>query len=222
MWNLIGSACARKRTLAIRRAGRLPSGPDDRLDPALRGGMPVLRRGLSHAIATIRSGSIWDVVFCPACVKPVPGAITPRPIWLAATGKTPEITDATRPGSPRSTADAASEGRSGCGRSAREGRRERGISAPAGQRDLRSVPLRVQFVASPRHADGMVVTGPVSRNMGGASPDGGDSRRSSSSRWEPGRSRGFPGSPEVLAAFEDIPVTSMFGHPPHPLTCWTA
>jgi Ni,Fe-hydrogenase III small subunit len=82
----------------------------------------------------------------------------------------------------------------------------------------------VQFVASPRHADGMVVTGPVTRNM----------VKALRKTWEaiPGPkiviavgteaiSGGlFRGSPEVLGGVpEDIPVDLYIpGHPPHPLT----
>ena len=82
----------------------------------------------------------------------------------------------------------------------------------------------VQFVASPRHADGMVVTGPVTRNMATAL------RKTWEAIPEPkiviavgteAISGGlFRESPEVLGGIpEDIPVDLYIpGHPPHPLT----
>ena len=82
----------------------------------------------------------------------------------------------------------------------------------------------VQFVASPRHADGMIVTGPVSGNMA----------RALRGTWEAmpepkfviavgteAISGGlFQGSPGVLGGVpDDIPVDLYIpGHPPHPLT----
>ena len=82
----------------------------------------------------------------------------------------------------------------------------------------------IQFVASPRHADGIVVTGPISRNM----------REALLKTYEamPGPkiviavgscaiSGGiFLGSPEVSGGLETIIPVDLFipGCPPHPLT----
>jgi Ni,Fe-hydrogenase III small subunit/ferredoxin len=82
----------------------------------------------------------------------------------------------------------------------------------------------IQFVASPRHADGLLITGPVTRNMklallktyeavpppkiviavGAAAISGGP----------------FAGHPEVLDGAESVVPVDLFvpGHPPHPLT----
>lgn len=82
----------------------------------------------------------------------------------------------------------------------------------------------IQFVASPRHADGLLITGPVTRNMklallktydavpppkiviavGAAAISGGP----------------FAGYPEVLDGAGSIVPVDLFvpGHPPHPLT----
>jgi len=81
----------------------------------------------------------------------------------------------------------------------------------------------VQFVASPRHADGMVVTGPVTRNMEGAL------RQTYAAIPEPklvilvgacALSGGaFEGSPAVTGMPADIPVDLFIpGCPPHPFT----
>ena len=82
----------------------------------------------------------------------------------------------------------------------------------------------VEFVASPRHADGLIVTGAVSRNMGDAL------RRTYEAVAEPklviavgacAASGGpFHGSPEVLDGLPpDIPVDLWIaGCPPHPFT----
>ncbi len=82
----------------------------------------------------------------------------------------------------------------------------------------------VQFVASPRHADGLVITGAVSRNMRGAL------ERTYAAVGDPrlviavgacALSGGpFAGSPEVLDGVpESIPVDLWVpGCPPHPLT----
>ena len=82
----------------------------------------------------------------------------------------------------------------------------------------------IQFVASPRHADGLLITGPVTRNMklalektyeavpgpkivvavGAAAISGGP----------------FAGDPEVLDGAGSVVPVDLFvpGHPPHPLT----
>ncbi len=81
----------------------------------------------------------------------------------------------------------------------------------------------VQFVASPRHADGMVVTGPVTRNMEAAL------RQTYAAIPEPklvilvgacAISGGiFEGSPAVAGMPADIPVDLFVpGCPPHPFT----
>jgi Ni,Fe-hydrogenase III small subunit len=82
----------------------------------------------------------------------------------------------------------------------------------------------VQFVASPRHADGMVVTGPVSRNMALALSKTYEAIPSPKIVIAVGTeaiSGGvFQGSREVLDGVPaDIPVDLYIpGHPPHPLT----
>lgn len=82
----------------------------------------------------------------------------------------------------------------------------------------------IQFVASPRHADGLVVTGPVSRNMELAL------RKTWEAMPEPkiviavgtcAVSGGpFAGSPEVLGGAASVVPVDLFipGWPPHPLT----
>ena len=82
----------------------------------------------------------------------------------------------------------------------------------------------IQFVASPRHADGLVVTGPVSENMkqrlaqdlrGGAGAEDRDRRRRRAI------SGGiFRGHPEVHDGAEGILPVDLYipGDPPHPLT----
>lgn len=81
----------------------------------------------------------------------------------------------------------------------------------------------IQFVASPRHADGIVVTGPVTRNMS-------DALRATYEAVPAPKlvilsgacalSGGtFAGSPAVLGMPDDIPVDLYIpGCPPHPLT----
>jgi Ni,Fe-hydrogenase III small subunit/ferredoxin len=82
----------------------------------------------------------------------------------------------------------------------------------------------IQFVASPRHADGLVITGPVSRNMELAL------RKTWEAMPEPkiviavGTSAisggAFAGNPEVLNGAESVVPVDLFipGWPPHPLT----
>lgn len=81
----------------------------------------------------------------------------------------------------------------------------------------------VQFVASPRHADGIVITGVVNANMRGAL------ERTYAAVPEPrlviavgacAASGGpFQGSPEIVGVPESIPVDLWIpGCPPHPLT----
>jgi Ni,Fe-hydrogenase III small subunit/ferredoxin len=82
----------------------------------------------------------------------------------------------------------------------------------------------IQFVASPRHADGLVITGPVSRNMEIAL------RKTWEAMPEPkiviavGTSAisggPFAGNPEVLNGAESVVPVDLFipGWPPHPLT----
>ncbi|MDP3939905.1 MAG: hydrogenase [Deltaproteobacteria bacterium] len=82
----------------------------------------------------------------------------------------------------------------------------------------------VQFVASPRHADGMVVTGPVSRNMALALRKTYEAIPTPKIVIAVGTeaiSGGlYRGSPDVLDGVPgDIPVDLYVpGHPPHPLT----
>ncbi len=82
----------------------------------------------------------------------------------------------------------------------------------------------IQFVASPRHADGMIITGPVSRNMELAV------RKTWAAIPEPkiviavGASAisggPFAGNPEVLGGAASLVPVDLFipGWPPHPLT----
>jgi Ni,Fe-hydrogenase III small subunit len=82
----------------------------------------------------------------------------------------------------------------------------------------------IQFVASPRHADGMVITGPVSRNMELAV------KKVWNAMPEPkiviavgtcAISGGpFAGNPEVLNGAESVVPVDLYipGWPPHPLT----
>jgi Ni,Fe-hydrogenase III small subunit/ferredoxin len=82
----------------------------------------------------------------------------------------------------------------------------------------------IQFVASPRHADGLVVTGPVSRNMALAL------RKTWAAMPEPkiviavgteAISGGvFSGHPEVLGGVDAVLPVDLYipGWPPHPLT----
>jgi len=81
----------------------------------------------------------------------------------------------------------------------------------------------IQFVASPRHADGLVVTGPVTRNMAGALRATYDAVPAPKIVILAGAcalSGGtFAGSPAVAGMPEDIPVDLYIaGCPPHPLT----
>jgi len=81
----------------------------------------------------------------------------------------------------------------------------------------------IQFVASPRHADGIVVTGPVTRNMSAALRATYDAVPSPKLVILVGAcalSGGtFAGSPAVLGMPDDIPVDLYIpGCPPHPLT----
>jgi Ni,Fe-hydrogenase III small subunit/ferredoxin len=82
----------------------------------------------------------------------------------------------------------------------------------------------IQFVASPRHADGLVVTGPVSRNMELALKKAWDAMPEPKIVIAVGAeaiSGGvFAGNPEVRNGAESILPVDLFipGWPPHPLT----
>jgi Ni,Fe-hydrogenase III small subunit/NAD-dependent dihydropyrimidine dehydrogenase PreA subunit len=82
----------------------------------------------------------------------------------------------------------------------------------------------INFVASPRHADGIVVTGPISRNMKKALMDTYDAVPSPKVVIAVGScaiSGGpFHGSPEVSLGLESLLPVDLFipGCPPHPLT----
>lgn len=83
--------------------------------------------------------------------------------------------------------------------------------------------LGIQFVASPRHADGILVTGPVSTNMEYALRETYDATPAPKIVIACGAcaiSGGpFAGSPEVRGIPKDIPVDLYIpGCPPHPLT----
>ncbi len=81
----------------------------------------------------------------------------------------------------------------------------------------------IQFVASPRHADGIVVTGPVTRNMAGALRSTYEAVPAPKLVILSGAcalSGGtFAGSPAVAGMPGDVPVDLYIpGCPPHPLT----
>jgi Ni,Fe-hydrogenase III small subunit len=82
----------------------------------------------------------------------------------------------------------------------------------------------INFVASPRHADGIVVTGPISRNMKKALMETYDATPSPKVVIAVGScaiSGGpFHGSPEVSIGLESLLPVDLFipGCPPHPLT----
>jgi Ni,Fe-hydrogenase III small subunit len=82
----------------------------------------------------------------------------------------------------------------------------------------------IEFVASPRHADGLVISGPISRNMAGALQVCYDATPSPKIVILAGTaaiSGGiFEGSTELDRAFPDTVKPDLFvaGNPPHPLT----
>ncbi|WP_373498199.1 hydrogenase [Desulfococcus sp.] len=82
----------------------------------------------------------------------------------------------------------------------------------------------INFVASPRHADGIVVTGPVSRNMKQALWDTYEAVPSPKVVIAVGScalSGGpFSGSPEITEGLDSILTVDLFipGCPPHPMT----
>ncbi len=82
----------------------------------------------------------------------------------------------------------------------------------------------IQFVASPRHADALVVTGPVSRNMSLALKKSWDAMPEPKLVIAVGAeaiSGGpFAGNPEVLGGAEALVPVDLYipGWPPHPLT----
>jgi Ni,Fe-hydrogenase III small subunit/ferredoxin len=82
----------------------------------------------------------------------------------------------------------------------------------------------IQFVASPRHADGLVVTGPVSRNMELALRKTWDAmpapRIVIAVGTEAISGGPFAGNPEVLGGAEAILPVDLYipGWPPHPVT----
>lgn len=83
--------------------------------------------------------------------------------------------------------------------------------------------LGIQFVASPRHADGIVITGVVNRNMVGALERTyaavSDPRIVIAVGACPASGGPFYGSPEIVGLPPSIPVDLWIpGCPPHPLT----
>jgi len=82
----------------------------------------------------------------------------------------------------------------------------------------------IQFVASPRHADGLVIAGPVSRGMELALRKAWDAVPEPKIAIAVGASAisgvPFTGNPEVLAGASSVVPVDLFipGWPPHPLT----
>ena len=82
----------------------------------------------------------------------------------------------------------------------------------------------IQFAASPRHADALLVTGPVSANMRTALEKTREAIPSPAIVIAVGASAisGAPyeGTPEVLGGADKVLPVDLYvpGHPPHPLT----
>jgi Ni,Fe-hydrogenase III small subunit/ferredoxin len=82
----------------------------------------------------------------------------------------------------------------------------------------------IQFVASPRHADGLLITGPVTRNMETALRKTYDAVPSPKIVIAVGAAAisggTFAGNPEVLDGAAAVVPVDLFvpGHPPHPVT----
>lgn len=82
----------------------------------------------------------------------------------------------------------------------------------------------IQFAASPRHADGLLVTGPVTRNMKSALEKTYDAVPSPKIVIAAGAAAisggPFSGNPEVMDGVEKVLPVDLYvpGHPPHPLT----
>ena len=82
----------------------------------------------------------------------------------------------------------------------------------------------IQFVASPRHADGILVTGPVTVNMRTALEKTYDAVPEPKVVIALGTAAisgaPFAGNPEVLGGIEKLVPVDLYvpGHPPHPLT----
>src|SRR5205085_5359479 len=82
----------------------------------------------------------------------------------------------------------------------------------------------IQFTASPRHADALLVTGPISANMRSALEKTRDAMPSPVVVIAAGASAisGAPyeGAPEVVGGADKVVPVDLYvpGHPPHPLT----
>ena len=172
-------------------------------------------------------------LFCAECLAACPtGAIRFGPDYRMATRRREDLVVGNGPEAPYRLAEALDrEARRLFGRSLRLRQVSAGGSAGC---ELEAAALGnvvfdlgrfgIQFVASPRHADGILVTGPVTRNMalalektydaipppkiviavGAAAISGGP----------------FAGHPEVLDGASSVVPVDLFvpGHPPHPLT----
>ena len=169
-------------------------------------------------------------LFCNECTKACPtGAIRFTPDHrMAATRREDLIVDA---GPPRLAQPLEANRRTLLARSLRLRQVSAGGSAGCEQEAAAlqnvvfdSSRFGIQFVASPRHADGILVTGPVTTNMrfalektyeavpppkvviavGAAAISGGP----------------LAGNPEVLDGLEKVLPIDLYipGHPPHPLT----
>jgi len=172
-------------------------------------------------------------LFCAECVAACPtGAIRFGPDYRMAARRRDDLVVGQDPEEPYRLAEALDhETRRLVGRSLRLRQVSAGGSAGC---ELEAAALGnvvfdfarfgIQFVASPRHADGLLITGPVTRNMklalektyqavpppkiviavGAAAISGGP----------------FAGYPEVLDGAASVIPVDLFvpGHPPHPLT----
>ncbi len=169
-------------------------------------------------------------LFCPACTDACPeGAVTfSREYSLASTARTNLVLDAKE---ARPKVDALNrEMKRLFGRSLKLRQVSAGGCSGC-EADLNVLGtlaydlgrFGIQFVASPRHADGIVVTGPVTRNMADALRSTYEAVPSPKLVILAGACAlsggAFDGSPAVLGMPDDIPVDLYIpGCPPHPLT----
>ena len=190
----------------------------------------AVTRGPGRAVAL----DLGRCVFCAACVEACPRAPSRRREttgWPCAAART-SCSASRRGGGParrRARRDAcagSSAARSSSARSAPA------AATPARPTSTCSAPscwdlgrFGIQFVASPRHADGLLVTGPVTENMALAPEEDLRApcrRPRSSSPSAPAPSPAAPSSdhPEVHNGADAIVPVDLYipGCPPHPLT----